>query len=274
MESYVDRVNSAVAYIKSHTDIKPRFGIILGTGLGNLANEIDVKNTIHYSDIPGFPVSTVESHRGELIFGNLSGKPIVAMAGRLHYYEGFDMKELTFPTRVLKLLGIEALIISSASGAVNEDILMGDIVIINDHINVMPDNPLRGENHAEWGPRFPDMLKTYDPDLIKKAVRIARNNNIRVHTGVYVSVPGPNLETPAEYKFFHIIGGDIVGMSTVPEVLIAKHMKLKVLGLSVCTDRGYPPEVIQEVSLEDVIEIANQTEPKLTLIIKELLAEL
>lgn len=271
MKNIFDKATETVAFIRSATDFQPQFGIILGTGLGALADEIDVNVKIPYHEIINFPVSTVRSHRGELIFGTLEGIPVVAMAGRFHYYEGYSMQEVTFPIRVLKMLGIKRLIISNASGSTNENILAGDIVFIRDHINLQPENPLRGFNDERLGPRFPDMLYTYDKVLNTKALAIAKENDIRAHTGVYVGVPGPNLETPAEYVFLHRIGGDVVGMSTVPEVLVARHAGLPIFVLSVVSNQSYPPEVIRETSLEDVIQLANATAPKMIVIVKEIL---
>lgn len=275
MENLLEKLQETVAYLKEKTnDFKPQYGVVLGTGLGNLTDTIDSVHEIEYATIPNFPVSTVKSHEGKLIFGYLGGKPIVALAGRFHFYEGYSMKEVTFPIRVLRLLGIEILLISNAAGSLNPEIETGHLMIINDHINLMPEHPLRGKNYNELGPRFPDMLKTYDPSLIQMGLNIAAKHGYACHTGVYVGVSGPTLETPAEYKYMHIIGGDVVGMSTVPEIIVAKHMELKVFAISVATDMGYPPEVIQETSLEDVIKVANEAEPKVTTIISELIANL
>jgi purine-nucleoside phosphorylase len=204
----------------------------------------------------------------------LSGKKVAAMSGRFHYYEGWDMKQITFPVRVMRFLGIHTLLISNASGGLQEHIKTGDLVIIRDHINLQPDNPLRGANYEELGPRFPDMLHTYDKQLREKGVAIAKKHGYPCHFGVYVAVPGPTLETPSEYKYMHIIGGDCVGMSTVPEVIVARHMGMKVFVISVCTDQGYPPEAIRETTLEDVIKVANDAEPKVGTVIKELLAQI
>lgn len=275
MENLLEKLQETVAYLKKKTnDFKPQYGVVLGTGLGNLTDTIESIHEIEYAAIPNFPVSTVKSHKGKLIFGHLGGKPIVALAGRFHFYEGYSMKEVTFPIRVLRLLGIEILFISNAAGSLNPAIETGHLMIINDHINLMPEHPLRGKNYNELGPRFPDMLKTYDPSLIQMGLDIAAKHGYACHTGVYVGVSGPTLETPAEYKYMHIIGGDVVGMSTVPEIIVAKHMELNVFAISVATDMGYPPEVIQETSLEDVIKVANEAEPKVTTIISELIANL
>lgn len=274
MENLLQSIEESVNYIKSKVDVQPQYGIILGTGLGNLAEEIDMEAQLSYGDIPHFPVSTVESHKGRLIFGTLAGKKVVAMQGRFHYYEGYSMQQVTYPVRVFKALGIDVLFISNASGGLNPGYQNGDLMILRDHINMQPAHPLRGKNYDTLGPRFPDMLKTYDKGLIEKGLAIAAANDIRCHKGVYVSVSGPCLETPAEYKMFHIIGGDAVGMSTVPEVIVAKHMELPVFAISVITDMGYPEENIKETSLEDVIAVASEAEPKLTLVIRELIGSL
>jgi purine-nucleoside phosphorylase len=267
----INLIRETIRFIRKETDFEPEFGLILGTGLGQLGEQIEREHRIKYSEIPNFPVSTVASHRGELIFGTLSGKKVVAMSGRFHYYEGWDMEQVTFPVRVMKFLGIHTLLISNASGGLQAHIKTGDLVIIRDHINLQPDNPLRGENYEELGPRFPDMLHAYDRDLIEQGLAIATELGYTSHTGVYVGVSGPTLETPAEYRYMHLIGGDCVGMSTVPEVIVARHMGLKVFVISVCTDMGYPTEAITETTLEDVIRVANEAEPKVANIIKKLL---
>lgn len=254
-------------------DFQPEIGIILGTGLGGLVNEIKIEFQLMYSNIPNFPISTLEFHSGKLIFGTLSGKKVVAMQGRLHYYEGYNMKQITFPVRVLKLLGIQNLFVSNASGALNPEFRKGDLMVIEDHINLQPDNPLVGTNFDELGPRFPDMSAPYQKDLIAKALQIAKNQNITCHKGVYVSVTGPNLETKAEYKYLRIIGADAVGMSTVPEVIVANHMGLPVFAISVLTDEGFP-EDLKPVSLDEIIKIATTAEPKMTQILKELILQL
>ncbi len=269
-----DQIQEAVAFIRQKTDFKPKYGIILGTGLGNLANEIEKITEISYSLIPHFPVSTVQSHKGQLIFGNLAGKPVVAMSGRFHYYEGYSMQQVTFPVRVMKFLGIEHLFISNAAGGTSQHFMAGDIVFVKDHINLHAENPLRGENDERLGPRFPDMLKAYDRSLNAKALSIAQAHNIRAHEGVYVGLQGPNLETPAEYQFVNRIGGDLVGMSTIPEVLVAKHSGLPVFVISVVTNKCFPLEEIRETTVEDVIAVAEAAEPKMTLIVKELLKNL
>jgi purine-nucleoside phosphorylase len=226
-----------------------------------------------YSNIPDFPISTLEFHSGKLIFGLLSGKKVVAMQGRLHYYEGYDMKQITFPVRVMKLLGIKKLFVSNASGALNPTYKKGDLMVIEDHINMQTDNPLRGRNDDALGPRFPDMSEPYNKDLIVRALAIAKKNNITCHSGVYVSVNGPNLETRAEYRFLRNIGADAVGMSTVPEVIVANHMSLPVFAISVLTDEGFP-ETLKAVSLEEIIKTAQEAEPKMTKILKDLILEM
>lgn len=258
-------------YIQSRTNVKPTIGIILGTGLGGLVKEINIIDEISYEDIPNFPVSTVQSHSGKLIFGELGGKHVVAMQGRFHYYEGYTMQEVTFPVRVMKLLGIEKLFLSNASGGVNPDYEVGEIMIIDDHINLFPAHPLIGKNFDELGPRFPDMSTAYDKKMIALAQEIAKENNIRVAQGVYAGLTGPTLETPAEYKYVRVIGADTVGMSTVPEVIVARHMDIPCFAISIITDLGVEGK-IQETSLEDVIEVANRQEPKMTIIMKELIA--
>jgi purine-nucleoside phosphorylase len=271
MKDLYKKLQETVEFLQSMTDFKPRFGIILGTGLNNLVNEIEVVSKIEYKNIINFPISTVQSHKGELIFGHLDGVPIIAMAGRFHYYEGYSMQEVTFPVRVLKMLGIERLIISNVSGSTNENMHAGDIVFIKDHINLQPENPLRGLNDDRLGPRFPDMLKTYDRNLNAKALSIAKAADITAHEGVYVGLQGPNLETPAEYVYLNRIGGDVVGMSTVPEVIVARHSSLPIFVLSVVSNQSYPPEVIKETTVEEVIELARTVEPKMTHIVKEVL---
>ena len=248
-------------------------GIILGSGLGGLVKEITIELTIPYEEIPDFPVSTVDGHSGKLIFGQLGGKNVLAMQGRFHYYEGYSMKEVTFPVRVMKLMGINTLFVSNASGGLNPDYKVGDIVVINDHINFFPEHPLRGKNMNELGPRFPDMSKAYDVHLRNKAKAIALKNGIVVKEGVYVGVSGPTFETPAEYLMFRHLGADVVGMSTVPEVIVARHMDMTVFGISIVTDSGVPGQIV-EISHEEVQEVAMKAEPNMTLILKELVAGL
>lgn len=261
-------------YLKSKIQHEYRYGIILGSGLGNLSKDIKIHTSIPYAEIPNFPVSTVKGHGGSLLFGELGGKNVIAMSGRFHYYEGYTMQEVTFPVRVMKFLGVETLFISNASGGMNRDYEVGDIVIIIDHIYLQPEHPLRGKNDETLGPRFPNMNHAYDPQLVKKALAIANENNIKCHTGVYVGVQGPTFETPAEYKMFHLIGGDIVGMSTTPEVVVARHMDMQVFAISVVSDMGYPPEKADHVSHEFVLQKAAEAEPRMTKIVTGLLESL
>ncbi|MBS1645839.1 MAG: purine-nucleoside phosphorylase [Bacteroidetes bacterium] len=250
----------------------PEIGIILGTGLGGLVKEIKIEYSLPYENIPNFPISTVEGHSGKLIFGTLGGKKIVAMQGRFHYYEGYTMQQVTFPVRVMKFLGIKTLFLSNASGGVNHHFDIGEIMIINDHVNLFP-NPLIGKNIQELGTRFPDMSEPYDAALIKKAKEIAARHRIKISEGVYVGLTGPTLETPAEYKYIHAIGGDAVGMSTVPEVIVARHMNIPCFAISICTDLGVPGK-IQKTTHEDVQKVAATQEPKMTLIMKTLIEEM
>lgn len=270
----LENIQQTTSYIKNRIgDFEPEVGIILGTGLGELVSGIEVEKQLMYSNIPDFPISTLEFHSGKLIFGTLAGKKVVAMQGRLHYYEGYTMQQITFPVRVMKMLGIKTLFVSNASGSLNPDFKKGDLMIIEDHINLQPHNPLIGRNEEELGPRFPDMSQAYRRDLISKALNIAADNNITCHKGVYVAVTGPNLETKAEYKYLRIIGGDAVGMSTVPEVIVANHMGLPVFAISVLTDEGFP-EILHPVSLKEILAVAHEAEPKMTLILKKLIAGL
>lgn len=274
IENPIEKIQETTNFIQRNAPFTPEFGIILGTGLGGLANEIDLKYELPYHLIPNFPVSTVESHKGRLIFGYLGNRPVVAMQGRFHYYEGYTMQQITFPIRVMKALGIKKLFISNAAGSTCEHLHKGDLMILADHINLQPDNPLRGKNYDELGPRFPDMSQPYDPELIRRALTISEKYNYRCFTGVYASVPGPNLETIAEYTYLNRIGADAVGMSTVPEVLVAVHANIPTFAISVITDEGFPPERVKMVSLEDVIAIAGEAEPRMTHILKELIAEI
>jgi purine-nucleoside phosphorylase len=269
----LDKIKETTKYIKNKIDMRPEIGIILGTGLGALVNEINIKYTLPYEELPNFPVSTVESHSGKLIFGDLGGKNVVVMQGRFHYYEGYNLQEITFPVRVMKFLGIEKLFISNASGGLRDDQKISDLMILRDHINLLPDNPLRGKNLDELGPRFPDMSEAYDKELIRLALEIAEQNNIQVHTGVYAAVPGPNLETPAEYKYLSIIGADAVGMSTIPENIVARQMDIPCFAISVITDIGVEGK-IKKVTVEEVIEAAARAEPWMTLLMKKLIASI
>ncbi|MEM6397081.1 MAG: purine-nucleoside phosphorylase [Bacteroidota bacterium] len=259
--SLFDQIQECVSFISKRTDFKPEVGIILGTGLSGLAQDIEVEREFNYGLLPYFPATTVTSHIGRLILGTLNGVPIVAMAGRFHYYEGYSMQQVTFPVRVMKGLGVRSLIISNAAGSVNANIEAGDVVFVKDHINLQPDNPLRGDNDERIGPRFPDMLHTYDRDSNAFGLEIAESCGLKAHEGVYLAIPGPNLETPAEYNFAHIIGADLIGMSTVPEVLVAKHMELPVLVISVVSNKCYPIEEITPTTVEDVIATVAKVEP-------------
>lgn len=269
-----DQINEAVTYIKGKTRVAPQLGIILGTGLSNLVDHIDTEVEIPYADIPHFPVSTVQSHKGKLVFGHFQGIPVMAMAGRFHYYEGYTAKQITFPVRVMAAMDVKRLVISNAAGSVNPDIEAGDIVFVRDHINLHPENPLRGENDERLGPRFPDMLNAYDRRLNAKGIAIAKELGIRIHEGVYLSLQGPNLETPAEYRFAHVVGADLVGMSTVPEVIVARHADLPVLVLSVATNKCYPLEELTETTVDEVIAVAQSAEPKMRDILSGLGADL
>ena len=266
-------IEATANYISEQIQGRVDAGIILGSGLGGLVNEIEIKTTIPYKDIPNFPVSTVEGHNGTLIYGMLGGKKILAMQGRFHYYEGYSMKEVTFPVRVMKKLGINHLMVSNATGGLNPEYKVGDLMIISDHINMFPEHPLHGKNMDELGPRFPDMSQVYCKELRDQAKFIALKNKIDVKEGVYVGVQGPTFETPAEYKMFRILGGDVVGMSTVPEVIVARHMGMKVFGISIVTDSGVPGEIV-EISHEEVQEVAMRSEPSMTLILKNLIARM
>lgn len=264
-------LNDAIRYINNqYKENNPQIGIILGTGLGALVNDVEVTCEMAYENIPHFPVSTVESHKGKLIFGELSGKQVVIMQGRFHHYEGYTMKQVTFPVRVLKMLGIEKLMISNAAGGLNENFQLSDLMIINDHISLLPENPLTGENLEELGGRFPDMSDPYDESMIAEGMNIGEELGLRIHQGVYVGVTGPNLETKAEYKYLKIIGADAVGMSTVPENIVARHMNLPCFAISVITDICYGE--IEKVTIEKVIAAAMKAEPGMTAIIKELIA--
>jgi purine-nucleoside phosphorylase len=260
-------------YIRRYYQGSVEIGIVLGTGLGRLAESIEKEVQLAYNFIPHFPISTVESHFGRLIFGTLGGKKVVAMQGRFHYYEGYTMYQITYPIRIMKLLGAHTLLLSNAAGAVNLTYKLGDLMIIRDHINLLPENPLRGINLDQLGPRFPDMSQPYDRTLIAKAKSIAQKLGIPVQEGVYAAVQGPNLETAAEYRYLRIIGADVVGMSTVPECIVANHMGMRVFAMSIVTDIG-DPDNLKPVSLEEIIRVANQAEPKLTQIFTELVRSL
>ncbi len=269
----IAQINETVAYLKAQYAETPSVGVVLGSGLGNFSTQIQVEKEVPYGDIPHFPVSTVQGHKGRLIFGKLAGKTVVAMAGRFHFYEGYTAQEVVFPIRVMKLLGIETLLLSNAAGGVNTDYNVGDIMIIRDHISQFTPNPLVGKNIEEWGPRFPDMTEPYKKALIARAKAIAKANNIEVKEGVYLAVTGPTFETKAEYKMIHALGGDVVGMSTVQETIVANHMGLSVFAVSIVTDIGIR-EDDNVITHEEVLEAAHAAEPKLSTIFKELIASL
>ncbi len=277
-----EKLNEALTFIRSFYKDKPKVGIILGTGLGALVNEVDISLTISYQDIPHFPLSTVESHAGKLIFGKLSGQNVIVMQGRFHFYEGYSMQQIVFPVRVMKMLGIDYLFVSNASGALNPDYKLSELMVLEDHINLLPSNPLIGKNIPALGIRFPDMFEPYSKKLIELAKKISqkenleqntKGNEINFHKGVYVSVAGPNLETRAEYKYLRTIGADAVGMSTVPEVIAAVHMNLPVFAVSVLTDLCQPKNV-KPITLEEVLEAAAEAEPKMAFLFKEMIKKL
>ncbi len=269
----VSQFNEAYDYIRKQNTTSPEIGIVLGTGLGGLVGEMQIEKQIPYNFIPHFPISTVESHFGKLIFGKIGDKRVVAMQGRFHAYEGYSMEQITFPLRILKMLGIKYLFISNAAGGINLSYKKGDLVIIDDHINLQTANPLTGPNRIEFGPRFPDMSQPYNTELMEKAFLVANRENIRIHKGVYAAVTGPNLETRAEYRYLRTIGADVVGMSTVPEVIVANHMGIKPLAISVVTDECNPDK-LQPVNVAEIIAVAKATEPKLTTILKEVILSL
>lgn len=268
----IEKIKETAAFIKERFSIIPETAIILGTGLGELVNHITDQKELAYKDIPNFPISTVEGHSGKLIFGKLGTKDIMAMQGRFHFYEGYDMKQVTFPVRVMKQLGVKTLFVSNAAGGMNPTFKVGDLMVIRDHINLFPEHPLHGKNYNELGPRFPDMSEAYSKRLIKKAFEIAEKNNIYLQQGVYVGTQGPTFETPAEYKYFKIIGGDAVGMSTVPEVIVARHSDMEVFAISVITDLGVEG-IVEKASHEEVQKAAVLAQPKMTLIMKELVEQ-
>lgn len=267
----LDQINKAAAFIQSKTDVKPEVGIILGSGLGNLGNKIENSTCIPYDQIPGFPVSTVEGHSGQLVIGQLGGKNVVAMQGRFHYYEGYEMPQVIMPVRVMKQLGIHTLFVSNAAGGLNPDFTPGDMMIIDDHINFFPQNALRGKNIDEMGPRFPDMSQPYSQEMIAKAEKIAQEENIKLKKGVYVGSSGPTLETRAEYKMFRILGADATGMSTVPEVITAVHAGLNVFGMSVITNVSEPVDPEKGTTHDEVQDVAGTVEPKMTTIFTRLI---
>jgi len=269
----LQNLNETVSWLKPLIPQETKIGIILGTGLGALADSITEKKEIPYEAIPHFPVSTVEGHKGKLIIGRLGGKPVIALQGRFHFYEGYDMKQVTFPVRVMQLLGIKYLFVSNAAGGMNGSFKVGDIMLIEDHINLFPEHPLHGKNEPELGTRFPDMSEVYDLNLRMLASEIAEKNGIKLQFGVYVGTQGPTFETPAEYHYFRIIGGDAVGMSTVPEVIVARHAGMKVMAFSVITDLAIYGKAVK-VSHEEVLEAAKIAQPKLAFIMEEVIKNL
>ncbi len=272
--NWLDKIQETADFIREKVGGEmPKVAIVLGSGLGNLADKIDIKAAIPYGEIPNFPVSTVEGHKGQLIFGMLGKKYVMAMQGRFHYYEGYSMKEATFPIRVMKAIGVKVLCVSNAAGGMNPDFRVGDVMLITDHINLFPDHPLRGKNYNELGPRFPAMNEAYSHRIIGLAREIAKKNNVRLMEGVYVGTQGPTFETPSEYRYFYRIGGDAVGMSTVPEVIVARHAGIDVFGLSVITDLG-GEGIYVDVSHEEVQQAASKAEPIMTLMVTEVINRL
>ncbi len=269
----LEKIRATSSFIEEKFNARPDTAIILGTGLGGLVEDIEILQTLPYHEIPGFPVTTVDGHIGQLIYGRLGGREVVVMQGRFHYYEGYTMQEVTLPVRIMKFLGVKQLFISNASGGLHPEWNVGDIVVINDHINFFSEHPLRGKNLNELGARFPDMSKVYDERLRNKAKLIALDNNITIREGVYVGVQGPTFETPAEYNMFRILGGDIIGMSTVPEAIVARHMGIRLFGISIITDSGVPGEIV-EISHEEVQKVAMKAEPKMRLIMEKLIESL
>lgn len=271
LDTYRAHVRAAADALAARIGTDARIGLILGTGLGRLAEEIDVREAVPYGEIPHFPLSTVESHEGRLLAGTLGGVPVIALQGRFHLYEGYSAQEITLPVRVLAALGVDTLLISNAAGGMNPLFRRADLMLLTDHINLQGANPLTGPNADEWGPRFPDMSAPYDEALREAALAAALERGIRLQQGVYVAVAGPNLETPAEYRFLRTIGADAVGMSTVPEVIVARHMGLRCLAISVITDECFP-DALEPVSIEDVLAAAAEAEPRLTVLMKDLVA--
>jgi purine-nucleoside phosphorylase len=268
-----DKIQETKQYIQSKYATTPTIGVVLGSGLGDLASKITVECELSYKDIPNFPVSTVEGHAGKLIFGQLGGKATVLMSGRFHYYEGYDMQQVTFPIRVMRALGVAHLFVSNAAGGMNKNYKVGDIVIIRDHINLFPEHPLRGKNDDRLGVRFPDMSEPYNLNTIALAEKMAKEQQLPVQTGVYIGLQGPTFETRAEYKWLHIIGGDLVGMSTVPEVIVAIHSGMKVFGASIVTDLGIRDEM-NTITHEEVLQAANEAAPKLANLVEGIVASL
>jgi purine-nucleoside phosphorylase len=267
-----DKVQETVSYIKAHTNFTPEYGVILGSGLGGFTDDIEIEYTLPYSAIPNFPVSTVQGHKGALVFGTIGDKKVVAMQGRFHFYEGYDMKEVTFPVRVMKFLGVEKLVVSNASGGVNINYKVGDIVVITDHVNMLPEHPLRGKNDERFGPRFVNMSEPYSRKMITKSKELATQLNIEVKDGIYLGLQGPTFETLAEYKMVKSMGGDCVGMSTVPEIIVARHMEMECFGISVITDIGHE-DSIETITHAEVLKAAQKAEPDVRKLIHELIKQ-
>lgn len=273
MKNTSERINESIQAIRKHSEIKPEIAIILGTGLGKLADQIEDKISIPYKNIPNFPISTVQGHRGNLVLGKLEDKQIVAMQGRFHFYEGYSMKEITFPVKVMRQLGAKVIIISNAAGGMNRFFKRGDLMLITDHINLMGDNPLIGPNDDELGPRFPDMSQAYDLELMDLIERISLEEGILIHKGIYAGLPGPMLETPAEYRFLIRIGADAVGMSTIPEVIVANHMGMRVLGISCITDLAIDA-VVEKVQFQEILQAATKSEPVMTCVVRKVIKDI
>jgi purine-nucleoside phosphorylase len=270
---YYQNIDQSANYIlKQISGRSPKIAIMMGTGLSSIVDDLEDSLSIHYNSIPHFPQTTVQGHRGKLVYGNLNGCEVIILSGRWHFYEGYSAKQLTFPIRVIKKLGIETILFTNVSGSVNENYSAGDLVVIKDHINFIPDHPLRGQNDSRLGPRFPDMLNTYDKKIRKNIQSVAKDMNINIQEGVYLALQGPSLETPAEYNFVHKVGGDMVGMSTVPEVIVAKHTGLKIGAISIISNVCYPPEKITETTIESVIEVANEASKTLNEVLKKLVS--
>ena len=267
-----EKVQETVDYIKNKTNFTPEYGVILGSGLGGFTEDITIEHTLPYTEIPNFPVSTVQGHKGALVFGTIGTKKVVAMQGRIHFYEGYDMKQVTFPVRVMKYLGVEKLIVSNASGGVNPSYKVGDVAVITDHINMMPEHPLRGHNDERFGPRFVNMSEPYSNAMNQKAFELAKSLNIDLKQGIYLALQGPTFETLAEYKMVKAVGADCVGMSTVPEVIVARHMNMECFGISVITDMG-DEDNIEEVNHEEVLQAAQKAEPHVRNLIKNLIIQ-
>lgn len=273
MNDLLARVDASTAVVRTHSDSEPRVGIVLGTGLGALIDMVDVEKSIPYEELPGFPIPTVETHAGRLILGTLAGTPVAVMQGRFHRYEGYSLQEVTFPIRVLARLGANTLVVSNISGGMNPLWGVGELVLIDDHLNLLGDSPLVGPNVEEFGPRFPDMSEPYDSELQELAIKAALELGFRLNRGVYVAVPGPALETRAEYRMLRSMGADVVGMSTVPEVIVARHMSLRVLGLSIITDACLP-DALEPADVSKIIAAATSAEPHLTRLIERVVGQL